>query len=146
MVKRKIGIKPKFSLKVDIGCKTNKRKGFIGIDILDYGQEIVWDVTQGIPLPDNSTSYIYMSHFLEHIEDRFMKDLFWEFYRVCKRGARIEIKVPHSDTTESYRLSHVSYWNEKRVKGIADSIKDIFNVIKLARNGMELEAVLEVNK
>lgn len=143
---RKIRLKSFEFYKLDIGCKTLKKKEYVGVDIKDFGQEIVWDVTQGIPLPDNSTSHIYMSHFLEHIEDKYIRGLFAEIYRICIDGAKIEIIVPHSDTSDSYRLSHVSFWNEKRIKGIVGSIKDRFEIVKIERKGIELKTILKLNK
>ena len=51
--KRKL---PKLELgkkvEVEIGCGYKLQKGFIGIDMRNCGQDIVWDVRDGIPLPE----------------------------------------------------------------------------------------------
>jgi len=145
-LKRKINLKTDKSYRLDIGCKNSKKEGCIGIDRIDFGQEIIWDVTQGIPFPDSSTEYIYMSHFLEHIEEKFVTLLFCEIYRICKDGAIIEIRVPHASEMDAYRLAHVSYWNENRIKGISRSLDGAFKIIEMDRKGIELRAKLKVSK
>jgi predicted SAM-dependent methyltransferase len=142
----RINIKPLQTYKLDIGCKNKKKDGCIGIDINDYNQELVWDITNGIPFPDNSVDYVYMSHFIEHLEDRFISSLFLEIYRVCINGAIIDIAVPHSDTKDAYRLGHLSFWNEKRIEGITRSINGWLAVVGMSRNGIELKAKIRVIK
>lgn len=138
----------KFPLKVDIGCKTLKKKGFQGIDILDFGQEIVWDVTDGLPLPDNTVQEIYCSHFLEHLRVEEIQDFFLEMYRVCKDNSRIVIKVPHADHIESYYSCHFSRWNEARISGIVRGLNAQypFSINKMYKKGIELIAILVVKK
>ncbi len=43
--------------------------------------------------PKNSVSYLYMSHFLEHVSD--LGAYINEFSRVISSGGRLEIVVPH---------------------------------------------------
>jgi predicted SAM-dependent methyltransferase len=101
---------------LDLGCGKNK-KG-VGIDIEDFGQEIVWDLTKGIPLPNNSVHSIVSSHFLEHITVPQINDLVREMIRVCADGATIEARVPHADRDEAMFLTHYTLWNEQRARGI----------------------------
>ena len=42
-------------LKVGLGCGQNCRPGYIGADFHDYGQGIVWNLEEGIPLPEGRT-------------------------------------------------------------------------------------------
>lgn len=104
-------------LSLNLGSFDQKIAGFQGIDVLDCGQEIVWDVTNGLPLPDNSVDAIYSSHFIEHILDSDLCNLFNEILRVCKNGALCTFACPHSDRHEAYYMDHVSFWNEKKVQG-----------------------------
>ena len=135
-------------LKIDIGCKTSKKKGFQGIDILDFGQEIVWDVTEGLPFPDNTVQEIYCSHFLEHLKVEQIQDFFLEMHRVCKEGSQIEVRVPHSDYIESYYSCHLSQWNEDRMNGIIKGLNKVytFEVKKMFKQTIELLAFLIVRK
>ncbi len=145
-MKKRINIESEWNYKIDIGCKNLKKKGFIGIDILDFGQEIVWDITGGLPFPDNSITEIFISHTLEHIEEKDVAPLFVEMYRVCEDGAKIDIVIPHSDNIQAYYLGHVSYWNEKRIKGIVKSLSKCFAIVKMFKKGIELIARLKISK
>jgi predicted SAM-dependent methyltransferase len=133
---------------IDIGCKDKTQKGYIGIDIKDFGQNIVWDVTCGLPFPDSSVSKIYTGHFLEHIKDSDLEDLFFEIIRVSKPGAIITIKVPHSSTIEASYLCHLSRWDENKVNGIIRGLAPnlTFELLSMERHGIELIASLEVVK
>ncbi len=67
-----------------------------------------------LPFPDNSQSWVYSSHCLEHIED--YKAVIQDWYRVTKVGGHIVISVPHRDLYER-KLNIPSRWNgdHKRV-------------------------------
>jgi predicted SAM-dependent methyltransferase len=104
--------------RIDIGCGKYPKPGFIGIDIKDFGQDIVWDVRHGIPFPDNSLDEVYTSHFIEHLAMHEIDDFIYELIRVCKHGARVTFRCPHSDTKEALYACHLSLWNDERVKGI----------------------------
>jgi hypothetical protein len=43
-----------FPIKLDLGCGEFPKEGFTRLDINDFGQEIMWDATEGLPLPDNT--------------------------------------------------------------------------------------------
>ena len=145
-MKRRINIDLGIEFKIDIGCKNKTKQGCLGIDILDFGQEILWDINNGIPFPDSSVEYVYMSHFLEHIEDRYIASLFIDIYRVCIDGAVVDTKTPHRKNIESYYLGHVSWWDEDRIKGIVRSLGSKFEILALKKKGILLIAKLKVNK
>jgi len=102
-------------LKIEIGCGNTKQPGFIGIDVRDCGQEIIWDVRGGIPLPDESVSEIYSSHVLEHFDNEELKALFKEFVRVLEPGGKIGARLPHQLDPSAYYFDHKTFWNEGRV-------------------------------
>ncbi len=137
-------------LKLDIGCRDIKREGFTGLDILDFGQGIVWNVLEGIPVQDNSVTEIICYHLLEHITWSQLRSVIFEMYRVCKNGAKIHIRTPHKDGNSAYKLTHVTFWDEKIISGIEASCKNSticnFKIIKNERVGDELHAMLEVIK
>lgn len=133
---------------LDLGCgKTNKG---IGIDIEDFGQQIVWDLRQGIPLPDNSVRKVVSSHFLEHITVPEIDKLFREIIRVCKDGATFEASVPHADKDEAMFLTHYTLWNEQRVRGIvlgyAMAGENTLQLLDVHREGMQLFFTIRINK
>ena len=88
----KINIKS-FPDKINIGCRIKKFEGFIGIDVNDWKQEIIWDIEKGIPLPDNSVSEIIASHLLEHIRD--LELVMNECHRVLKPEGEMKIVCPY---------------------------------------------------
>ena len=103
-------------LRIEIGCGNNKGSQYIGIDTRDCGQEIVWDVRNGIPLPDGSVKEIWSSHVLEHFENDELKELFREFVRVLEPGGIIGARLPHQSDPTAYYFDHKTFWNEERVK------------------------------
>jgi len=100
-------------VKLDIGCGNNKKKGFIGMDIITSSDiDIVGDVGKyGIPLKDNSVDEIFSFHFLEHVED--VMTIVEEIHRVLKIGGIVEIVVPHFSNIGSYHWLHKTYWNAR---------------------------------
>ena len=48
-------------VKLDIGCGEKPHEGYVGMDVRDCGQQIVWDARQGIPFPDSSVDEILTS-------------------------------------------------------------------------------------
>ena len=97
-------------IKLDAGCGVSVREGYIGLDIYDYGQDIVWDMQGGIPLPDNSCAEIFTQHCLEHIPD--MIGVMNEFWRVIKPGGKLTIIVPHKNNFKANIPSHLRIYDE----------------------------------
>lgn len=108
--------------KLDIGCANKKRSGFVGLDIKDWGQEIVWDVRDGIPVPDESIEYIYTCHFLEHLTNQESVEFFKEVYRVLKKEGIFEAWLPHGSAPEAFYPDHHSFWNEQRVSAMCHDV------------------------
>lgn len=134
--------------KIDIGCGDMTKPGFSGIDIVDFGQDSVWDVRDGLPYPDNSVKEIYTSHFVEHLENGELDDFFIEMLRVCEDGASITIRCPHADTIEALFVCHNSLWNENRMRGIVHGLRDHHkkpSIISMERDDINFIAKLGVN-
>ena len=83
------------NIQLNIGCGNQREAGFIGLDKGDYGQEIVWDIRKGIPLPDNSCFCLMADSVLEHIQlnEDFVL-VMNECLRVLKPQGKFEIIVP----------------------------------------------------
>lgn len=128
--------------KLNLGCGKQKLEGYIGIDIKDYGQEIVRDITRGLPFDDNSVDEIFASHFFEHLSGEDVIFVLEECYRVLKPNCEIEIRVPHSQTDEAFYPDHKSFWNEKMVQAMLSDPyqkgKFDFLIVSLERVGIEL--------
>jgi predicted SAM-dependent methyltransferase len=111
-------IDKKRETKLNLGCGFLIEKDSIGIDIRDCGQDLVWDVRDGLPFPDESVDVVCSSHFLEHLDGEEGMDLFREIYRVLKPGGITEHILPHQKDPTAYYFGHKSFWNEQRVATI----------------------------
>lgn len=71
----------------------NKREGWLTLD-LNFGADIIRDVTKGLPFPDNSVEKVYCSHFLEHFYHHDLINLLTEVKRILKPGGSFFVVVP----------------------------------------------------
>lgn len=140
--------------RLDLGCGQKCRPGFIGLDSREYGQALLWDAREGLPFPDNSIEEIWSSHFIEHLTDAEIVDVFQEMLRICKPTARVELHCPHETTLEAYYHNHLSYWSVTRIKGMVMGFKGsapryggkYFSIVSATQVGIELQAILKVEK
>ena len=94
---------------VDLGGALQPVPGYTIIDKRPEA-DIVADLDDGIPLPDNSVGVLNASHILEHLKD-IQKSLS-EIHRVLAPGGWAFIEVPSTDGRGAYQdWSHVSYFN-----------------------------------
>lgn len=83
-------------VKLDLGCGTRKREGYLGVDSRAFpGVDVVADLRQPWPWTDASVDEVISVHFLEHLEGKERVHFFNELYRVLKPGAKAQIVVPH---------------------------------------------------
>lgn len=109
--------------RLDLGCGIRKRKGALGIDIIENNVvDIVHDLNiYPWPLADNSFDDVLMDNSLEHLDSvvRTME----EIHRIAKNGALITIKVPYfrshyaiDPTHKQYFVSHsFSYFDPNHI-------------------------------
>ncbi len=100
-------------MKIDLGCGTNKKEGFLGADILPLpGVDFVIDLENGLSfLKENDVEMFYSSHFLEHIDH--LDILMTEIHRTLLPGGIFEIVVPHFSNPYFY-----SDYTHKRFYGL----------------------------
>ncbi len=92
---KKTSIKKSKYPKLNIGCGWNKRKGFVNIDKSPKVKpDVVVDIEQGLPFPDNSFEHIYSSHCIEHVRPQYWGFLLNEIARVAKDGCILELILP----------------------------------------------------
>ena len=82
------------SIKLNIGCGDKRIPGYIGIDVVDRGQEIVSDIRH-IPLPDNHADEILSVHVVEHFYRWEVSDLLKEWIRILKPGGLMVVECPN---------------------------------------------------
>jgi hypothetical protein len=146
-------------MRIDIACGAFLKKGYIGIDKLDHGQNIVWDVTTGLPLGDSTCNDIYTSHFMEHLFGRELEYFLLEVIRVATNGAKLTVIVPHGDTLEGHFLCHFNRLTEQHFRGWVAGLEGHLSIVEIYRatdnsmdaskknpNGMHLIGEFIINK
>jgi len=82
-------------LRIDIGCGSNKEAGYLGIDrIAGPNVDIVCDISQGIPLPDNTAEFVMASRVLPYIDD--LSAVMSEIHRISTHKAIVCILAPYA--------------------------------------------------
>jgi predicted SAM-dependent methyltransferase len=118
MKRRGIGQAKEFAntvdeLRLDLGCGSFKRPGFVGIDLLTTA-DIQWDIRWGLPFEDNSITEIRSDHFFEHLELPDLVDVLQECRRVLASGGVLDFTVPHLDPyLGAYLHKDFDYLKEK---------------------------------
>ena len=118
---------------LELGCGQphHRRIGYmLGLDIIDYGQEIVWDLAHGIPLPGDVCAKIYSSHCFEHVKPEAIVDVFNECWRVLRSGGELWVVVPHRNSPQAYVPTHLTYFDEKTFQVLAEGHGDCYTSIK----------------
>ncbi len=105
-------------LKIDIGCGSHKREGFLGIDSVTGEQvDFVVDVEkESLPFPDNSVDHVFSNHAFEHIVSP--QHVLREIVRVCRHDALVEIWTPYLKSKDAFLLGHFNFYNESIWKHI----------------------------
>jgi SAM-dependent methyltransferase len=83
-------------MKIELGGGVNpKGEGFTNLDMKSEASDICidFDTMDRLPFDDNTVDEVYSSHCLEHVHNPVF--LMTELLRVCKIGAKLEIRVPH---------------------------------------------------
>lgn len=98
-------------LRIDLGCGINKPNGFVGVDLCSgLGVDIVADLSQRFPFEDNSVDEVRAHDIIEHLPERI--HTMNEIWRVCKPGAKVDIRVPSTDGRGAFQdPTHISFWN-----------------------------------
>ncbi len=139
-----------FPLRLDLGAGQYPKPDFIRMDFDPTGTDIVWDVTNGIPLPDRSVSELYTSHFLEHLAPTDYHYVLQEMFRVCQDGAQVTIKLPHGDTPEGKLPCHYNRFVEDDMRAIdiwfphADGT--YWDLREISRDGIHLIGLFTIVK
>lgn len=109
---------PAKPIRVDLGCGTRKRDGFLGVDSIAFdGVDVVLDIGKDRwPWGDDSVEELHASHVVEHLKPAERIHLVNEAYRVLKPGGKMTIIVPHWCASRAYGdLTHqwppvVEFW------------------------------------
>lgn len=82
------------NLKLNIGSGPKVKEGWVNIDLLDHPEIYKFDLRFGLPFDDNSCTFVFNEHVLEHLE--YVDGLFFlkEAYRVLQPGGALKIILP----------------------------------------------------
>jgi len=116
----------KNGLCIDLGCGSNKKPGFIGVDIAagEGVDHVVNFEIDPLPFEDNSIDYVFSNHSFEHICSP--QNVLREIVRVCKHGAIVEIWTPYLKSNDAFLLGHHSFYNENIWKHICFEYHDFY--------------------
>lgn len=89
--------------KLHLGCGNEIKSGFVNLDSINLpGVDVVHNLNIfPWPFKDNTFSHIFSISTLEHLDN--LVKVMEEIHRVCKRGAVIEIRVPHFASLGAYK-------------------------------------------
>jgi hypothetical protein len=100
-------------LKIDVGCGTNRRPGFVGVDMVE-GADYQCDIAEErLPFPDDSVMHLFSSHCLEHIRPDRLGHVFREFTRVVADDGLIELWHPYALHRDAFIFDHKNYLTEE---------------------------------
>lgn len=88
-------------MKLDLGCGTVKKDGFLGVDAREFsGVDVVCDLTGPWPWKDDTVDEVYCSHMVEHLTQVQRIHFANELYRVLKKGAKATIITPDAGSPD----------------------------------------------
>jgi len=101
-------------MKVNIGCGTDYREGWINTDIRPLPKlEIIMDLEGGIPIRTNTATHIELKDILEHCTYHKAEQILNEVTRIAKRGATIYIQCPDMEViARKVILNPQNTWRE----------------------------------
>lgn len=101
-------------IKIDLGCGTNKKAGFIGVDNIAFdGVDVVHDIANDKwPWGDGSVDEVHASHFVEHLTADQRIFFCNELYRVLKKGVYV-----NGQATEGFATIITPHWASQRAYG-----------------------------
>ena len=97
---------------LDLGCGPNTHDNFINLEYVWHPKiDLCWDVSRGIPLPDQPLRGVFTEHCLEHFSLSVAQTVIREVHRILVPGGRVRIVVPDAEiylTRYTDRLRHLS--------------------------------------
>lgn len=112
--------------KLHLGCGQVYFDGWLNVDLDSPKADLRWDLSTQLPFGDNTVSFIFNEHFLEHLDLESGQNFLSECHRILRPGGFLRIAMPdlefllekyHSDWKEQEWLSWPEYhFIESRVQ------------------------------
>ena len=121
---------------LNLGCGKTCQPEHFGIDITDaVGVDMVADLSNGIPIPDNTFDNVVAFDFVEHLMPNKNVMIMEEIYRVLKPGGVVQIIVPSTDGNNMGAFqdpTHYSFWNQMKFRYFMDDklggFRNLYNI------------------
>ncbi|NTA39814.1 class I SAM-dependent methyltransferase [Agrobacterium salinitolerans] len=99
--------------KLNIGCGPVIFDGWINIDIDHVDADVNADVTKGLEFEDNSVSFVFAEHFIEHLPRVEAVKFLKECRRVMRPGGVIRLSTPDLDElVDAYIARDAGRWGQ----------------------------------
>lgn len=116
-IKKKIKVSKSDKINLNIGSGKTSFDNFINLDktfnnIHNNNNYYEYDLTRDkLNFKDNSVDNIYVSHVIEHFNDKIVKDFLVDAVRVLKKDGVIRISCPDSEFLFNVSSFKNDYWN-----------------------------------
>lgn len=98
--------------RLNIGCGAVHFDGWVNVDLNPRpAVDLVWDITNTLPFPDDSCEFIYNEHFMEHLRLQDAVGFMRECYRVLQPGGVLRVGMP--SVAESVRCYYENDWRNQ---------------------------------
>ncbi|MFA5059794.1 MAG: methyltransferase domain-containing protein [Candidatus Omnitrophota bacterium] len=96
VMQNKAEVQNNSTIKLHLGCGTNKLSGWVNIDsVKDCQPDLVHDIMRPLPYADQTVDEILAEDLLEHFDKYMRYIVFGDWARVLKIGGTITIRVPN---------------------------------------------------
>lgn len=99
-----------------VGAGNVRLEGWLNTDIMPYLAPLFLDATRRFPIGDNTVSYIFSEHFIEHVSRSDAVGFVNESFRVLKPGGILRVATPDVEALAQAYLDdpeHVGQLNER---------------------------------
>jgi len=97
-------------IKINLGCGNDYKEGWVNVDFnKEVKSDICADFTKKLPFKDDYADMVLLDNVLEHIKSDKYLFFLEELHRICKKGAKIHIYVPHY--SGMYALKHPTHYS-----------------------------------
>jgi len=99
-------------VKIHLGCGTIYKEGWINIDSksnefpgIDSNKvDIIYDLTNPLPIPDESVDFIFHDNFFEHLSYDNGLNLLKDHFRILKKGGVVRINQPDLEKVVNFYI------------------------------------------
>ena len=97
---------------LNIGCGSHFHSAWTNLDLISDSLDVIpYDITSGLPFPNDSFDAVYSSHLLEHLHRSHGIELIRECFRILKPGGVARIVVPDLEKiAKLYLEKHDRAW------------------------------------